>query len=257
MDLGIKNRVALVTGGSGPGVGSHTCRALAADGARVAVTYRTNEAAARELVDEIERDGGQALAFAYDLADPAGMDRCVDTVADTWGTVDILVANAMSGPAPMSETPFGEVPRAAIQRRIRTDLEATLFTVQRVIPLMAAQNWGRIVLISSLGCERGWAGDAPFEIAAGASKSALLGVARSLGVEFGRRGVLTNVVTPGGIMTEQLEALLTPERLSILQARICSGRFSTPDEVARTVAFLASAANGNICGENVHVDGGS
>lgn len=257
MDLRIKGKVALVTGGSGIGVGSHTCRLLAADGARVVVTYRANEAGAATLVKEIERDGGEALAVAYDLADTETIDRCVDTVVDRWGTVDILVANAMSGPAPLSESPFDQVPRADVQRRLRTDLEATLFTVQRVVPLMAAQQWGRIVLISSLGCERGWAGDAPFEIAAGAAKSALLGVARSLGVEYGRRGVLTNVVTPGGILTEQLGRLLTPERLAVLQSRIGSGRFSTPEEVASCVAFLASAANGNICGENVHVDGGS
>lgn len=257
MDLGISGKVALVTGGSGIGVGSHTCRVLAAEGARVAVTYRSNETAAKSLVHEIERDGGRAMAVAYDLQTPEVADACVDTVVSAWGTVDILVANAMSAPAPLAVTPFDEVPRDDIRRRVRTDLESTLFTVQRVIPSMTAAGWGRIVLVSSLGCERGWAGDAPFETAAGATKAALCGVARSLGVEYGRQGVLTNVVTPGGILNEQLEQVLTKERLEILQARICSGRFSAPREVADCIAYLVSAANGNICGENVHVDGGS
>ncbi|NEE17318.1 SDR family oxidoreductase [Streptomyces sp. SID7499] len=257
MDLGIKDKVALVTGGSGIGVGSHTCRTLAAEGARVAVAYRSNEAAAKNLVHDIERTGGRAMAVAYDLQDPEVIDACVDGLVSAWGSVDILVANAMSPPAPLATTAFDALPRDDIRRRVRTDLEATLFTLQRVIPLMTAKGWGRVVLVSSLGCERGWAGDAPFETAAGATKAALHGVARSLGVEFGRRGVLTNVVTPGGILNEQLERVLTKERLEVLQSRIASGRFSTPQEVAHCIAYLVSAANGNICGENVHVDGGS
>ncbi|MEU9591467.1 SDR family NAD(P)-dependent oxidoreductase [Streptomyces sp. NPDC048219] len=257
MDLGIKNKVALVTGGSGIGVGSHTCRTLAAEGARVAVAYRTNEAAAKDLVDDIERAGGQAMAVAYDLHSPQVIDECVDAVVAAWGAVDILVANAMSSPAPLATTPFASLPRDDIRRRVRTDLESTLFTLQRVVPLMAAAGWGRVVLVSSLGCERGWAGDVPFEAAAGATKAALHGVARSLGVEFGRGGVLTNVVTPGGILNEQLERVLTKERLKVLQSRIASGRFSTPQDVASCIAYLVSAANGNICGENVHVDGGA
>ncbi|MGY6653656.1 SDR family NAD(P)-dependent oxidoreductase [Amycolatopsis sp. TRM77291] len=257
MELGISGKVAFVTGGSGVGIGASTCRELARNGAKVALTYRTNEEKGAALAEQIRAEGGEAIAVEYDLGQPETIDRSIAAVLAQWGAIDIFVANAMSAPAPMSKTAFEAVPREEIQRRLTTDLEAVLLTVQRVIPSMVERSWGRIVFVSSLGAERGWAGDFPFEVAAASAKAALTGAARSLGVEFGRRGVLTNVVTPGGVMNEELTAWLTPERLERLQARICTGRFSTPDELAKTITFLVSAANGNICGENVHVDGGS
>ncbi|WP_395297493.1 SDR family NAD(P)-dependent oxidoreductase [Kitasatospora hibisci] len=252
MDLGLTGRTVLVTGASA-GIGRQTARAFAAEGARVAVTYRTGEAKARALAEELGAAAGRALAVPYDLGDPDSVAAAFAEVERRWGGVDVLVANALRRGRrrpPGSRTE--EVPAAEWQPLLRDNLEQTLRTVQLVLPGMRARGWGRVALVSSHLARDG----APGQEFYAAGKAALHGFARSLAWDAGPDGVLVNVVSPGLTRTEGVLADLPAEVRERERLRTPTGRLSAPEDVARTVAFLCSEANGNITGAVVDVSGG-
>ncbi|WP_405016268.1 SDR family oxidoreductase [Kitasatospora sp. NBC_00070] len=252
VDLGLTDRVVLVTGASA-GIGRQTARAFAAEGARVALTYRTGEDRARALVEELGGAADRALAVPYDLADPGSVDAALAEVERRWGAVHVLVANALR--RGRRRPPGGrteQVPAGEWQPLLRDNLEQTLRTVQLVLPGMRARGWGRVALLSSHLTRDG----APGQEFYAAGKAALHGFARSLAWDAGPDGVLVNVVSPGLTRTDGVLADLPAELRDRETGRTPTGRLSTPDEVARTIAFLCSAANGNITGSVVEVSGG-
>ncbi|MEV6210119.1 SDR family oxidoreductase [Kitasatospora sp. NPDC051914] len=252
MDLGLTGRTVLVTGASA-GIGRHTARAFAAEGARVAITYRTGGERARALAEELGAAAGRALAVPYDLGEPSSVDAALAEVERCWGGVDVLVANALRRGRrrpPGSRTE--QVPAGEWQPLLRDNLEQTLRTVQLVLPGMRARGWGRVALLSSHLARDG----APGQEFYAAGKAALHGFARSLAWDAGPDGVLVNVVSPGLTRTDGVLADLPAEVRERETLRTPTGRLSTPDDVARTIAFLCSAANGNITGSVVDVSGG-
>lgn len=266
MDLGLSGKVAFVTGASG-GIGGPTARLFAAEGARVALTYHRNEAGARKVARQIdERSGHSPLVLPYDLADPASITAAFDTVAAHWGGIDVLVLNASPADGPSREPPsFEDVPVAAWRGQLRTEIEGNFHSVQLALPLLRSRPWGRIVFVSASVVKRGYRGEEAYV----ATKSALHGLSRTLATELAGEGILVNVVAPGPTVTaklvrDKLPAELSrslegepPERLKeILDRQMPHLSFSTPQQVANVIAFLGSAANGNVSGTVVDVAGG-
>ncbi|MFD8483951.1 SDR family NAD(P)-dependent oxidoreductase [Kitasatospora sp. NPDC059673] len=251
MDLGLRERVVLVTGATG-GIGREVARAYAAEGARVAVAYRSDRAAAEQLAEEL---GGPERAFAlpYDLEDPESPHRAVAEVERRWGRVDVLVANAVRwGERRTPGTRFEDVPEKDWLPVIEGNLAPVIRTVQAAVGGMRARGWGRIVLISSHNALGGNRGQEFY----GSAKAGLHGLARSLMWDLGSSDVLVNVVCPGLTSTDRVVAGLPAPVRERETGATPTGRLSTPEEVARAVLYLGSAANGNVTGEALHVAGG-
>ena len=228
-------RTVLVTGGS-RGIGLGCARAFAAAGHRVAVTWSST------AVDE-----PGVLAVRCDVTKPQDVEDAVAEVERELGPVEVLVANAgitRDGLlVRMSEDDFAAV--------IDTNLTATWRFAKLVVPKMMRARWGRIVIVSSVGAYIGAPGQANYA----ASKAGLIGLARSIAREYGPRGITANVVAPGPIDTDMLQSL-PEDRRAALGTQVPVGRIGHVEEVAATVAFLASDAAAYTTGAVVPVDGG-
>ena len=227
-------RSVLVTGGN-RGIGLAVARALAADGEDVAVTYRTGE----------PPDG--FLGVQCDVTDTESADAAFTTVEDKQGPVEVLVANAGITRDQllmrMTDEDFDEV--------VATNLTGVFRCVRRASRGMIKARSGRIVLIGSVVGLYGTPGQANYA----ATKSALVGLARSVTRELGGRGITANVVAPGFIDTD-MTAALPQERRDAYVASIPAGRLGAVAEVADVVRFLASDSAGYVSGAVIPVDGG-
>jgi len=252
VDTGLKGRTVLVTGGSS-GIGAATARAFAAEGARVALTYRDDREAAERLAAELGSERGLALPVRYSLAEPATAESAVAAVEEQLGGVDVLVANAVRwAPRRPTERHFEDVPPAEWDGFLDDNLTRTLRTVQLAVPGMRARGWGRIVLISSHVALDGQRGQEFYA----AAKSALHGFARSLACDVGPDGILVNVVCPGLTSTRRVRTGLPAEIRERELSRTPTGRLSLPEDIANAVVMLGSAANGNTTGQVLVVAGG-
>ena len=226
-------RVVLVTGGN-RGIGLACARAFAALGDRVAITYRT------EPVDGL-------TSVRCDVTSAEEMDAAFREVEDRLGKVEVLVANAGITKdnllLRMSEDDFVSV--------VDTNLAGAFRAVKRAVPGMLRSRYGRIVLISSVVGLLGSGGQVNYA----ASKSGLVGLARSLVRELGSRDITANVVAPGFVETDMTAGLSGERRTEILRS-VPLGRMADPDEVAGVVTWLASRAASYITGAVIPVDGG-
>lgn len=227
-------RVVLVTGGN-RGIGFAIAERFVRDGYKVAVTARSGE-------------GPQGtLTVRADVTDAASLDAAFTEVEQQLGPVEIVVANAGITKDTlllrMSEEDFDSV--------VATNLGGTFRVVKRASKGMLRARFGRVILISSVVGLYGSAGQVNYS----ASKSALVGFARSLTRELGGRGITANVVAPGFIETD-MTAELPEETQKQYKASIPAGRFATPDEVAGVVTWLAGDDAGYISGAVIPVDGG-
>ena len=254
MDLGLTGRTVIVTGSS-RGIGRATADLFTAEGANVAVCYRTDRTAADAVVDGIRsRSGGDAIPVRCDLGDPVSIRAAVDAVLERWGRIDVLVNNAMAWirRLPSDERRFEDIPPAEWQPVIRVNIEGTYAAIQEVLPSMRAAGWGRIVNISSVVAEEGLPGYASYS----AAKAALHGLTRTLAKEVGPAGVLVNAVMPGATLTERVNTYMSAEHLTRQAQLLPIRRVPTPEDVAATVVYLGSAANTVLTGEVVRASGG-
>ncbi|WP_432840358.1 SDR family NAD(P)-dependent oxidoreductase [Dactylosporangium sp. CA-092794] len=252
MDLGLRDKTVLVTGGT-KGIGAATARAFSREGARVALTYRSDAAAARGIADELGAAEDRACHLRYALDEPDSPRLAVEQLTQRWGGVDVLVANALfRGRRRAPQERFDEWPATQWLPLLTHNLAGTVRTVQLALAGMRERGWGRIVLISSHVAADG----APGQEIYGAGKSALHGLARSLAWDCGRCGVLVNVVCPGLTTTQGVTAVLPAEVRDGELARTPARRLSAPEDIANVALFLGSAANGNVHGEVVTVAGG-
>jgi len=247
VDAGLRDRVVLVTGGSS-GIGRAAAIAFGAEGARVALTYRSNRAGADECAALIEERGGTACALPFDLHADGSAGEVVRAVADRWGGIDVLV-NSAGGRDRTGAwgVRFEDTPAAQWRGMLDTDLAAPYALAQAAVPAMRGRGWGRIVLVSSGAGEEGWEGAAAYATA----KAGLVGLARSLAWELGGEGILVNVVAAGLTLTERVRDAVPAEIAAGFAARVPSRRLSTPEDLAGLIVFLGSAANGNVSGELV------
>ena len=242
----LTGKSALVTGGS-RGIGRATALELARQGARVAVNYMAQEAAANAVVAAIKEAGGEAFAVQADVGDATAVERMVETLQEHWGRVDILVNNAGINRDTllmrMSEEDWDAV--------IRTDLKGPFLCTKAVLRPMLRQRWGRIINLSSIIGTRGNAGQANYA----AAKAGLIGFTKSVAKEVASRNITVNALAPGWIESDMVASVPEAYRKEAL-ARIPAGRFGTPEDVAATIAFLASEAASYITGQVLGIDGG-
>jgi 3-oxoacyl-[acyl-carrier protein] reductase len=251
MELGLDGRTAFITGATG-GIGQELARAFAAEGARVAIGYRSERGTADLLAAELGAAGDRARAVRYALDEPDSPARAVAEV-ERWTGLDILVTAAVArGTRRGPQARFEDTPRAAWESVLQDNLTATLRTVQACSAGMRRRRWGRIVLLSSHTVRDGGRGQEFY----GAAKGGLHGFARSLAWDLGPDGVLVNVVCPGLTQTAKVRCGLPEAVREAERARTPTGRLSEPGDVASMVVFLCSAANRNVTGESVTVAGG-
>jgi 3-oxoacyl-[acyl-carrier protein] reductase len=246
MDLGIKDKVAIVTG-SARGLGAATARRLAEEGAKVVVTD-INAEQAQATAAKLSADGLAAHCVIGDITKSADVQRLVDEAIATFGSVHILVNNAGFPRdkylVKMSEEDWDLV--------MGVMLKGAFLATKAVMPRMIEQGWGRVINISS----RAHLGN-PTQANYSAAKAGLIGMAKALSMEEGRFGITVNCVAPGFMDTEMVQALSTYETIKERAVQMQPiKRVGHPDDVADAVAFLASERAGFISGEVVHVTGG-
>ncbi|MEZ5353284.1 MAG: SDR family oxidoreductase [Bryobacteraceae bacterium] len=250
IEKAIGERVVLVSGGS-RGIGAATALEFGRAGAMVAVNYLRREDAAEALCRRIEEEGGRAVAVQADVSASGDVRRAVDAAAEAFGRpVDVLVNNACATPEPK---PFLETEWSDFAALLDVQLRGAYHCARAVLPAMVAQGSGVIVNIGSSLIEQ----PPPAQWSAWVSaKSALLGLTRTLAVEFGPKGVRVNMVSPGATETDSIAAV--PERLRKVQAmQTPLRRLAEPIDVARTVVFLCSEGGRFITGADVPVSGGA
>jgi 3-oxoacyl-[acyl-carrier protein] reductase len=249
MDLELRNKVALVTGGS-HGLGRAISLALAAEGARVAINYHRNPEKAETLATEIRREYGvEALPVAADMAEEAHVGPMFDTIQSTLGVVEILVNNAAVCPTcPVKDMTLDQW-RATLDVNLTGTFLASREMVRR---LLAAERKGRIVNISSQAAFRGsTTGHAPYD----ASKGGMVSFTVALARELATQGIAVNAVAPGMMRTEMTAQTLDANQEKYL-ARIPLRRIGDTAEIAHVVAFLASERASYMTGATVDVSGG-
>jgi 3-oxoacyl-[acyl-carrier protein] reductase len=252
MELGLTGRRVLVTGATA-GIGRAVATAFAAEGARVAVTYRHSAEQAAELTDELGGADGRALAVRYALDEADSPEAAVRTVEEAWGGVDVIVANAVRRmPRRAPGEPAEQVDSAVWRPFVHDNLVQPMATVLSAVGGMRERGWGRIVLLSSHVVRDGRRGQEFYA----AAKSGLHGFCRSLAHDVGSDGILVNVVCPGLTRTDGVLANLPATVREEERTATATDRLSTPAEVAATTVFLGSAANGNLTGEVITVAGG-
>lgn len=244
--MSLQGKCALVTGGS-RGIGRAVCLELARQGARVAVNYAGNAAAAEETVKACQDLGAEAFAIQADVADAAACDAMVKEVLSRFGRVDILVNNAgvtRDGlMLTMKESDWDTV--------LDTNLKGAFQCMKAVYRPMMKQKYGRVVNLSSIVGIRGNAGQANYA----ASKAGLIGLTKSMAKELAARNVTVNAVAPGFIDTDMTAALPEKAREAML-ASIPMGRLGQAEDVARAVAFFAGDESAYVTGQVLCVDGG-
>ncbi len=235
----------MVTGAS-QGIGRACALELARTGATVALAAR-NEAKLAEAVDEIAAVGGQAVAFALDMASEESIKAVAKAVIERFGKVEILVNNA----GITRDGLMMAMKRADWDDVLGTNLTGAFLLTQALLRPMLKNRWGRIINITSVVGRTGQAGQANYA----ASKAGLIGLTRAMAREVASRGITVNAVAPGYIETAMTEALDEKQRAAML-AGIPLGRPGTAAEIAQAVAFLASDAAAYITGHVLDVNGG-
>jgi 3-oxoacyl-[acyl-carrier protein] reductase len=238
--------VALVTGASG-GIGRATAIALAADGLRVACGFHSDEGGAKETVRLIEDAGGNAASFGADVSDENDVKGMFDRITEWNGPPLVLVNNAGVNRDGLTV----KYPRADFDRILEVNVTGSFLCSRAALSGMMRARWGRIVMVSSVLGLRGNAGQAAYS----ASKTALLGLTRSLAREYGSRGITVNAVCPGYIHTEMTASL--PEKArERLMSEIPTGRLGDLEEVATAIGFLVSESASYVNGAVLAIDGG-
>jgi len=247
--LDLTGRVALVTGASS-GIGAATASVLADLGAIVALGYHQNEEGANQVLDQIMKEGGKALAICADMRRAADISSLVKRATDELGPIDILVNNAGSL---VQRQAIRELTQERWSEIINLNLTSVMLCSQAVATSMIERKRGAIINIVSIA---GRTGGGPGAAAYSVAKGGLITFTKSLAKELAPYGVRVNAISPGVIDTPFHQVFSTPEMIRNFVTTIPLGRVGTPLECAKVIAFLASDASSYIVGETIEVNGG-
>jgi 3-oxoacyl-[acyl-carrier protein] reductase len=257
MDLGLKNKVALVAGGS-MGLGKAVAMMLSQEGAKVAIGA-LDDAHLPEAAKEIRRTtGGEILAIPADVSNIGEAKQFVQKALAHFGTVDILINNAGGPPS----TTFLEIDDKLWEYGFRLNLMSTIVMTREAVPVMKAKKWGRIINMTSIAVKQ------PIDglILSNTVRSGVIGLAKSLSNELAPFNITVNSVCPGYTLTDRVRNLAkaaaekektSPEAIiKRWESSIPMGRLGTPEEFASLVTYLASEHSGYITGAAIQIDGG-
>jgi NAD(P)-dependent dehydrogenase (short-subunit alcohol dehydrogenase family) len=247
--LDLKGRVALVTGASS-GIGAATASVLADLGAIVALGYHQNEEGANQVLDQIMKEGGKALAICADMRRAADISSLVKRATDELGPIDILVNNAGSL---VQRQAIRELTPERWNEIMNLNLTSVMLCSQAVATSMIERKRGAIINIVSIA---GRTGGGPGAAAYSVAKGGLITFTKSLAKELAPHGVRVNAISPGVIDTPFHQVFSTPEMIRNFVTTIPLGRLGSPLECAKVIAFLASDASSYIVGETIEVNGG-
>ena len=258
MNTGLKNKVVLIAGAS-QGMGRAAAQSFAEEGAKIAICARTEEKIQR-AADEIRSStGAEVIARGMDVTYQAAVEQFVKEIVQKFGRIDVCVANAAGPPAKTFLQASGE----EWQQAFNMNFMSVIHLAREVIPHMQKNKWGRIITITSTSVRQ----PIPDLVLSSAIRPAVVGLVKSLAVEFGKDGITVNNVAPGYTTTERLTELaesrsksagVSPGDLySKWAADIPLKRLGKPEEVADAILWLASDRASYVTGQTLIVDGGS
>ncbi len=243
----LEGRTALVTG-STTGLGRAMAMSLAQCGARVVLNYANDRERGLECQKAFQEAGHETLLVAASVIDESDVDRLVTEAESRLGGIDILVVNATPQ---QPQNPIESYDWEFHQQMIDYFLKSPFLLARRILPHMKEQRWGRIINIGSEVLARASRHFSPYVAAKGAQN----GWTRSMATELAPHGVTVNMISPGWIPTER-HAGASPSKVDAYQSGVPIGRMGVPEDLASSVAFLASEASGFVTGQNIHVNGG-
>ena len=258
MELGIRGKAAIVTGGS-RGIGRETARQFLEEGVRVLICGRNAESLERARAELARQSGGEIHAVVANTMHEPDIVRLVETAKQRFGAIDILVNNA----GQMYSGRFDVLSDSGLKEQFETKIFGFLRAIRLVYPLMKAQRWGRIVnIIGGAGKEPD-----PYMFGSGITNSGLLNITKSLSTEFGEHNVLVNAVCPGWVDTNlwrrnaqglaaELGVQSEDEARRMAARKNALNRFGRPEELANAIVFLCSERASYITGVAVNLDGG-
>jgi NAD(P)-dependent dehydrogenase (short-subunit alcohol dehydrogenase family) len=220
-------------------------------GARAVIAER-NATTATAVAGEIMQADGQALAVQTDIADPASVNEMIEVVEDEYGRIDVLINNAAIF-STLQMRPFEQIPLEEWEQVLRVNVTGAFLCARAVLPAMRKAKWGRIINMASGAVSLGRPGYLHYI----ASKSALIGMSRSMARELGADNITVNAILPGATFTEIERKTVTPAQKESIIAMQCIPRAETPEDLVGTALFLASEASAFITGQIVNADGGA
>jgi 3-oxoacyl-[acyl-carrier protein] reductase len=251
LDIRLDNQVAVVTGGS-RGIGAATVKLFSECGASVVLGYRSDSAAAGQVVRGCVGGAERVLAVASDVSKMSGGKKLIDAAIARFGRVDILVANA--GIWPADPSPIDKMTEREWDEMMAINLKGVFTVIRHAVPHLIAQKGGRIIAISSTAGQRGES----FHSHYGASKGGVISLVKGLSTELARHRILVNGVAPGWFDTDMSQPVLSkPAEARRIAAGIPLGRVGRPEEAALPILFLASPMASYITGEILNVNGGN
>jgi acetoacetyl-CoA reductase len=241
----LEGRKALVTGGA-KGIGRAIVKALASEGADIAINFQSSGAEAESLAEELGKAGRGTLLFKGNVGERSTWNEMMDRIKQSWGRLDILVNNA----GITRDKTLRKMTDDDWLAVLNTNLNACYFGVSAAMPMMVEQKYGRIINISSFVGQAGNFGQANYS----ASKGGIIAFTKTAAMELAKYNVTCNSLAPGFTETGMLAKVAEHVQAQIL-ARIPMGRFAAPEEIAKAVLFLA--ADGDyITGQQINVNGG-